>query len=221
MNNITTWYHDTFYPLQDRILLRINQLQTGLYLTGGTAASRAYLNHRYSDDLDFFAQDDAEFEIWFSRCLEATKREVEHVQVLTREERFCRCILSAGDIQLKLEFVNDVPSRIGSVREHPVLGKIDAPENILANKITAAIDRREPKDLADIWGFCMKMNLSIHDAITGAQGKAAGVFPPDLARVLLTTTEDDWLAIRWSEAPNSSDFLNEIHAIGEALLLEP
>lgn len=221
MTDITTWYNDTFYPFQDTILQRIDRLQTGLYLTGGTAASRAYLNHRYSDDLDFFAQDAAEFEIWFSRCLEAVKQEVENVQVLTREARFCRCVLSKGEVQMKLEFVNDVPSRIGSVHDHPVLGKIDSPENILANKITAAIDRREPKDIADIWGFCVKLNLSVRDAITGAQGKAAGVFPPDLARVLLTTTEDDWLAIRWSEAPSLSDFLKQIHYIGESLLLQP
>ncbi|MDR0551108.1 MAG: nucleotidyl transferase AbiEii/AbiGii toxin family protein [Spirochaetaceae bacterium] len=27
---------------------------TAFFLTGGTALSRAYYNHRYSDDLDFF-----------------------------------------------------------------------------------------------------------------------------------------------------------------------
>ncbi|MBN2004737.1 MAG: hypothetical protein JXA21_15375, partial [Anaerolineae bacterium] len=32
------------------------------------------------------------------------------------------------------------------------------PENILANKITALIDREEPKDFADIWGFCCEVS---------------------------------------------------------------
>lgn len=30
-------------------------------MTGGTAASRGYLNHRFSDDLDLFVNDDASF----------------------------------------------------------------------------------------------------------------------------------------------------------------
>jgi len=45
--------------------------------------------------------------------------------------------------------------------EHPVLGRLDSAENILANKISALIDRDEPKDLADIWGFCCVRRLSL------------------------------------------------------------
>ena len=71
-----------------------------------------------------------------------------------------------------------------------VLGRLDSPENILANKLTALIDREEPKDLADIWGFCCRLGFSIEDAIEGAQSKAAGIFPADLARVLLGTGRD-------------------------------
>ena len=32
----------------------LNRSGTDFFLTGGTALSRAYYNHRYSDDLDFF-----------------------------------------------------------------------------------------------------------------------------------------------------------------------
>ncbi len=56
------------------------------------------------------------------------------------------------------------------------LGRLDSAENILANKVTALLDREEPKDLADIWGFCCRKNLSLQAAITDAQSKAAGVF---------------------------------------------
>ena len=47
------------------------------------------------------------------------------------------------------------------VVDHPVLGRLDTPENILANKLSALVDRQEPKDLADIWGFCSRLALSI------------------------------------------------------------
>ena len=43
--------------------------------------------------------------------------------------------------------------RIGRVDVHPVLGCFDGARHILANEITAVLDRCEPKDLADIWGF--------------------------------------------------------------------
>ncbi len=52
-----SFYFDRLYPFQDEVLKVVSGLDTGLYLTGGTAASRAYLNHRFSDDLDFFTND--------------------------------------------------------------------------------------------------------------------------------------------------------------------
>ena len=39
------YYLDTLYPLQDKALHIIRQLDTEFYLTGGTAASRSYLDH--------------------------------------------------------------------------------------------------------------------------------------------------------------------------------
>lgn len=47
-------YLDRLYPLQDRVLQSFAGIETGFYLSGGTAASRGYLHHRFSDDLDLF-----------------------------------------------------------------------------------------------------------------------------------------------------------------------
>ena len=52
-----------------------------------------------------------------------------------------------------IEMVNDVPARVGEVRTDTALGRLDTAENILA-KLSALVDRQEPKDLADVWGFC-------------------------------------------------------------------
>jgi hypothetical protein len=38
------------------VLALLRQIETGFYLTGGTAASRGYLNHRFSDDLALFVK---------------------------------------------------------------------------------------------------------------------------------------------------------------------
>lgn len=137
------------YPMQDRALARLGSVDTGFYLTGGTAASRAYLRHRFSDDLDLFVND------------------------------------------------NDR----------------------LANELTAVVDREEPKDLADIWGFCCRMELSCEAALEGAQSKAAGLFPADVARVLMSATPDDWRLVRWSDPPDCQRFIDELGALGQRLLL--
>ena len=218
--NKSEFYFKQLYPLQDQVLGLIRQVDTGFYLTGGTAASRGYLQHRFSDDLDLFVNDDPRFNLWVERLIQAlTQSALWQCQVLMKEERFARLNLVSRDLQLKIEMVNDVPARVGTVHEHPVLGRLDTAENILANKVTALLDREEPKDLADIWGFCCRMNLSLRDAITHADSKAAGVFPADLARLLCSATAADWQAIRWIEAPPRLEFLEQLNALGEQILL--
>jgi plasmid stabilization system protein ParE len=111
------------------------------------------------------------------------------------------------------------PAHVGALKRDPVLGLLDSPENILANKLTAVVDRSEPKDLADIWGFCCRMGLSCEAALEGAQSKAAGLFPADVARVLLSVTKDDWQLVRWSDPPECTRFIDDLRALGERLLL--
>ena len=215
------YYYTRLYPLQDRVIGLVNALNTGFYLTGGTASSRGYLHHRFSDDLDFFVNDDDRFGLWSDRIIHSLSRVDDwRFDVMQREERLARLAVTQGDMILKLDMVNDVPSHIGEVRPDAQLGRLDNPENILANKITAIVGRQEPKDLADIWGFCRLKGLSLRTAITDAHGKAAGIFPPDLARVLCSATAADWRVIRWIEPPDAETFVNDLQKLGEGLILE-
>ena len=214
------FYLGRLYPMQDRVLARLASIQTGFYLTGGTAASRAYLHHRFSDDLDFFVNDDDRFGLWAQRVVQALVGEGDwHVLVVHQEARFVRLTVTDADIVLKIEMVNDVPAHVGELKRDPVLGLLDSAENILANKLTAVVDRKEPRDFADIWGFCCRLGLSCEAALEGAQSKAAGLFPADVARTLLSITEDDWQLVRWHDAPESHRFIGDLKAIGERLLL--
>jgi hypothetical protein len=63
------------------------------------------------------------------------------------------------------------------------------------------------------------MGLSLEDAINGAQGKAAGVFPVDLARVLCSATRSDWELVRWIDAPDLDDYIEQLDKLGKSLLL--
>ncbi|MCX6054062.1 MAG: nucleotidyl transferase AbiEii/AbiGii toxin family protein [Chloroflexi bacterium] len=219
MNN-PSYFYKQLYPLQDRVFAILQKIETGLYLSGGTAASRGYLNHRFSDDIDLFADDDKNFNLWAERVIHVLAgANIGELMVGLREERYFRLTLTYGEVVLKIEMINDVPSRVGVVLDHPVLGRLDSAENILANKITAVLDREEPKDFADIWGFSHLMGLSLEGAITGAQGKAAGVFPADLARLLCSVTKADWEAVRWIQSPQVDQYLNDLNTLGEKLLL--
>ena len=62
-----SFYFDVLYPLQDRVIQVINIADTEFYLTGGTAASRGYLQHRFSDDLDYFVNDNSRFGLWVEK----------------------------------------------------------------------------------------------------------------------------------------------------------
>ncbi len=218
MANNSTFYFDALYPFQDRVIKVINRADTNFYLTGDTAASRGYLQHRFSDDLDYFVNDDNRFSLWVERIIQALAGQWK-CDVLQKEERFARLNLHQNDLALKIEMINDVPARVGETKTHPLLGKVDSAENILANKVTALLAREEPKDLADIWGFCCQMHLSLQAAITDAQSKAAGIFPADLARVLISTKKVDWETIRWIQPPPVETFIAQLHELGESLLL--
>lgn len=214
------WYEGHLYPLQDRVLEVIRPMEGAFYLTGGTAMSRGYFGHRFSDDLDFFMNDDDGFSLQGERIIHALSLCPEWaVQVLIRDSRFVRLIVRQAEVDLKVEFINDVPSHIGEIANHPLFGRLDSPENILANKVTAALDREEPKDLADIWALCVHGGFSLDRAVHDAGSKAAGVFAPDLARVLASATEADYDLIRWRQGPGAHAFCRDLTRLATELLL--
>jgi len=215
------WFEEVLYPLQDEALAVAASVDTGFYLTGGTALGRVHLRHRYSEDLDLFVNDDDRFQVWAERLLDTWRAEARWtLSIQRRDPRFLRALLARGDAQLKIEFVNDVRGRVGVPARHAGFGLVDTPENILANKVTALLDRQEPKDFADVWGLCRRGGLVLRDALAGASSKAVGVFAADVARVLLGVTADDWRLVRWiPPSPPVDDFLRDLQALGEDLLL--
>jgi len=55
MSGYERFYEESLYPLQNGILRTLAPVcGSVLSLTGGTALSRIYFHHRYSDDLDLF-----------------------------------------------------------------------------------------------------------------------------------------------------------------------
>lgn len=190
------YYSKIIYSIQDKAIPAFKD--SPFYLTGGTALLRGYYNHRYSDDLDYFVNFHPEFQRLAQIQVDKLLLVFDHkVEVDYKGEHFCRIFVS--DEKLKIELINDVPSHIGKLVEHPVIGLIDSKENILANKITAIADRGLPKDLADIY-FLLKDGLSIKEALINADSKAAGIAPLLIAKIFaefdytLLDTEIKWVS---------------------------
>lgn len=143
------FYKDQLYPLQDSVLKVIADISTPFYLTGGTVVGRYLLNHRYSDDLDFFVNAIPNFRVEVNKIIDALKSRFEISQD-NFQDSFARYFVNANGIKLKLEFVNDVGFRVGKPSLHHAIGfKFDTWENILSNKLTA-LSREAGKDFSDI-----------------------------------------------------------------------
>ena len=75
MMQYSQYYEEILYPFQDKVLSVLKNCALPFYLTGGTAVSRGYLNHRYSDDLDLFVNNDADFQSHIEKAISAFETE--------------------------------------------------------------------------------------------------------------------------------------------------
>lgn len=121
-------------------------------LTGGTALAAFHLRHRVSEDLDFFTLRQASYPDLksFVEGVPGFAR-VTHERVLDRL-RFVAVPVEGGT--LILDFVE----RPEPALDPPLLVEglqVETARDILANKLIAMFDRREPKDFVDVF-FLLK-----------------------------------------------------------------
>lgn len=213
------FYKEYLYPLQDKALQVIDSAKTAFYLTGGTASSRCYLQHRYSDDLDFFQNQSKSF-----------LADVEHVlQKLsdnfilrygTRDLSFCRVFIKedSGGAELKIEFINDVAFRVGDFMVHPIFSRVDSWMNILCNKVTA-LSRYAPKDVADILFLCFRYQFNWKEVISAAKMKDAWVNEIIASQIIYEFDSVLLNHIHWvDESFKSKLFSEELKIIARELL---
>ncbi|MEW6214634.1 MAG: nucleotidyl transferase AbiEii/AbiGii toxin family protein [Nitrospirota bacterium] len=139
------------------------------YMTGGTALSAFYLQHRLSEDVDFFTEENVEIEAVLSFL-----QSIPDIRDLRLERKFDRKIflIHYGDGEdFRVEFTKYPFKRIDQFTIVEGIN-IDSMRDILANKLFALADRRDIKDFVDIY-FILKENpaFSIDNAINKAEQK--------------------------------------------------
>ena len=178
------YYFNRLYPLQDKVLKITDRCATGFYLTGGTALSRHYFHHRFSDDLDFFMNDSPDFHAQADEVIAALKNTWnESLSVNLKEDTFVRLFISEGDVQLKIDFINDVPLHIGDIVSTELFLKTDNIRNILSNKISA-LSRDEAKDFADLLFIIRNLSFAWEEVINEAKRKDSWVNELDVSQRL-------------------------------------
>lgn len=131
---------------------------SSFYFTGGTALSEFYLNHRYSDDLDFFTLEDFNaFELgqvvtsWSKKHgFSFASRQVE--QVILYDFKF------SADYSLKVDFATYPYHQVENPQDF--LGiKVDSIKDIAVNKATTVGQRTNVKDFVDLYYLSQQFSL--------------------------------------------------------------
>ena len=188
-------YRDKIYPLQDRILKVLEELDLDFYLTGGTALSRCYLQHRYSDDLDLFVNSHSTFKDQCKTMIDTCKSKW-HVDITTTSDSFLRFFIEAGDVSVKIDLVNDVPFHYGKIETCSLFNRVDNWRNILSNKI-CALSRLEVKDLVDIIYISQKYSFEWEGIVIEAKEKDLWVDPLEICRMVSAFPLELLSDIKW------------------------
>ncbi|MFZ2358191.1 MAG: nucleotidyl transferase AbiEii/AbiGii toxin family protein [Anaerolineae bacterium] len=148
-------------PFQKRILTAIghSDLAPSFYLTGGTALAVYHLQHRYSEDLDFFA-DAREAMTGVTAIASEIAQDLDAGIEFTRAfPTFVETFLTnqAGE-RVKIDFAFDTPFRLQPTITDPAYGiRLDNLIDMTSNKLAALFGRSESKDFVDIYFICQEL----------------------------------------------------------------
>jgi predicted nucleotidyltransferase component of viral defense system len=217
MTSLSEYYEENLYPLQNGVLRAVENCSVRFYLTGGTALSRAYYNHRYSDDLDFFVNNDSEYD-----------EQTDIVLARLREEGFfwddskdfikapnfrtLKVQWNKSDIFLKLDFVNDSTPHFGDFTAADFFNRIDPVRNILSNKL-GAIFRLAGKDVADIREIALHESVNWNEIINEARHKDVGVELSYIAEIMKSIPISEFEGVHWIKNPGWETFQKDIEKI--------
>ena len=212
------YYTDKLYPFQDDIIQIIHSCKTKFYLTGGTVLSRKFLQHRYSDDLDFFVNADAKFREYIGKIEAKLSLNDINFSVITKADDFVRIVTTKkSEINLKLDFINDIKYHYNGFEQDIKLGKVDNIQNILSNKISA-LPRLEIKDFVDIVFIAHSFPFSWKNLIDQAIKKDSWVNPVDISKFFKTIDPKLLKLIKWKNPIVIHEIMKDFQIIAKDIL---
>lgn len=156
---------------QQIILDQIKQnkyLNSQFYFTGGTALSAFYLDHRLSEDLDFFSQQKLEDQIIFNLIQEWSKKNSFTFESRLVEVVYIFNLTFKNRAKLKVDF-GYYPYKLLSASEKKDGIKVDSLLDIAVNKLLTIQQRSNVKDFVDLYYLLDK--FTVWDLIAGVEHK--------------------------------------------------
>ena len=140
------------------------------YLTGGTSLAEFYLGHRYSEDLDFFSEQEIDM-LNLNAAITAIRNRV-RATAIDLQQSYNRNLIffHFGDEVVKTEFTFFPFPRIerGNVEFGVV---IDSIIDIAVNKLFTIYQRVRARDFVDLYAIMRKEGFSMGDLVAKAKIK--------------------------------------------------
>ena len=223
MKSLEKYYKEKLYPLQDGVMRIVKDLGLPFYLTGGTALSRFYFNHRYSDDLDLFVNNDPNFREYMRTFVRYFQKHAEEARLKLITERinifdnYAQFFLEQDNTELKIDFVNDLALRFDDLVIDQHFGKVDSLRNILSNKISA-LYRFEIKDYIDVWWIAKSLRFSWRQLMLEAKQKEASVDPIEINNLFRSFPFESLDLIKWITPVDYGQIRHDFKVIAEDIL---
>ncbi|MEI6510957.1 MAG: nucleotidyl transferase AbiEii/AbiGii toxin family protein [Candidatus Uhrbacteria bacterium] len=203
-------------PDQIAFLERIGQtpfLTERFYLTGGTPLAAFYLGHRYSEDLDFFSEQEVDIAalnaFWQDAKAGLGILKIDAQQSYNRNLFFFH--LASGVLKAEFTYfpfprIETGPVRYGIETESTI--------DIAVNKLFTIYQRTKARDYIDLYCICQKQGYDIADLIKKARMKFdyhidllqlgtqffKATAAPDLPRMILDVPAKEWQGFFLEEA---------------------
>lgn len=205
------------------IISKDKSICDNFYLTGGTALAEFYLQHRLSEDLDFFSE--GEFEAQNISAFFGKIKSVANIHTVEYQQSFNRNLffldLNDGD-KIKTEFTYFPFTRIEKKKQIGSL-YVDSLLDIAVNKVFTIYQKPRSRDFIDL--YCILQadkNLLLDDLVKQAQIKFDNYLDPiqlgaqymkalelkDFPKMLITLDEKKW----------QDFFVNEAKKLGNKII---
>ena len=127
-------------------------LKDSFFLTGGTALSAFYLEHRISEDMDFFTEEEGQVPQVLSVLQEIVSKLNAQLEIKRSFRSYLEVFLTQEKGILRCDFALDSPYRLEKKifkQEYGIY--VDNVLDISCNKLSALYDRGDPKDFVDVY----------------------------------------------------------------------
>lgn len=152
------------------------------FLTGGSALSIFYLDHRFSYDLDLFTPEKIDWHLLDNEIREISDKIGASQNVISSSLLHKRYQLKRKD---ECEIIDFVIEKVPPLHNKNTFGKIkvDTAEEIGVNKICTLVSRSEIKDIIDLY-FLSRSNFDIVGHLNDSMKKDSGLNASTLSFIL-------------------------------------